>query len=386
MSNTLASKYDYIVAGSGAAGLSLLVHMISSGRFSHKKILLIDKASKDKNDRTWCLWEEKPGPFESIVYKQWKDLSFFAHTGQNVTQNISPYTYKLIRGIDFYNFCLSLIRNQQNIAIVQGNVEECGNDREGAYVLLDGKKLHADYVFNSILWEPIASGKNTYLLQQHFKGWFVRTRKAVFNAGVPVLMDFRVNQLHGTTFVYTMPFSETDALVEYTIFSSELLTDEEYETALRSYCSEYLKLGESDFEILSKEKGAIPMTNFKFPARDGNVMNIGTAGGQTRGSTGYTFSFIQKHSEQLVKFLSGNGSANLNNSKANFYDSILLNVLQKNHLPGHVVFDCLFLKNNMKDIFKFLDNESNIAEDLKIISSLPIMPFTKAAIQYLSGK
>ena len=54
------NRFDYIVAGAGAAGLSLIVHMIESGAFSNKKILLIERHPKTKNDRTWCFWEEQP--------------------------------------------------------------------------------------------------------------------------------------------------------------------------------------------------------------------------------------------------------------------------------------------------------------------------------------
>jgi lycopene beta-cyclase len=61
-------RYDYIIAGAGAAGLSLLTRMIACGKFSDKKILIIDKAAKTVNDRTWCFWEKEQGFFEDIVY------------------------------------------------------------------------------------------------------------------------------------------------------------------------------------------------------------------------------------------------------------------------------------------------------------------------------
>ena len=56
-----STQYDYIIAGAGCAGLSLAVHMIHSGKFSDKKILIVDKDDKQKNDRTWCFWEKEPG-------------------------------------------------------------------------------------------------------------------------------------------------------------------------------------------------------------------------------------------------------------------------------------------------------------------------------------
>src|SRR5688572_10355218 len=94
--------FDYIITGAGCAGLSLLVRLIQSGNFANKKILLVDKEDKNKNDRTWCFWEKEIGFFESIVYKRWEKLWF--HSDFLSRQlSLAPYTYKLIRGIDFYN-------------------------------------------------------------------------------------------------------------------------------------------------------------------------------------------------------------------------------------------------------------------------------------------
>ena len=53
-----------LFSGAGCASLSLLMRMIRSGKFTDKKILLIDKEQKNKNDRTWCFWETQNGFFE----------------------------------------------------------------------------------------------------------------------------------------------------------------------------------------------------------------------------------------------------------------------------------------------------------------------------------
>ena len=58
--------YDYIILGRGCAGLSLIMHILSSSHLSNKRILLIEKEVKNKNDRTWCFWEKGNGFFENI--------------------------------------------------------------------------------------------------------------------------------------------------------------------------------------------------------------------------------------------------------------------------------------------------------------------------------
>src|SRR6188474_524620 len=97
------------------------MRMIRSGRFADKKILLIDKEPKNKNDRTWCFWETQPGFFEDIVYRKWDTISFLSDDFSAKT-NISPYHYKMIRGIDFYKFRFDEIRKHGNVEVIYGEV------------------------------------------------------------------------------------------------------------------------------------------------------------------------------------------------------------------------------------------------------------------------
>src|SRR5688500_13885450 len=106
------NRYDYIIAGAGAAGLSLLTHMINSGNFADKKILLVDRTPKNQNDRTWCFWEKDNGLFESIVFRRWSNMWFHGDDGSSKLHDILPYQYKMIRGIDFYKHCFKLAECQ----------------------------------------------------------------------------------------------------------------------------------------------------------------------------------------------------------------------------------------------------------------------------------
>ena len=114
--------YDFIFCGAGCASLSLLMRMIRSGKFTGKKILLIDKETKNKNDRTWCYWETQPGFFEDIVYHRWDVISFIG--GESSSTNcIAPYQYKMIRGLDFYNYCFKEIKSNPDIEILTGTIK-----------------------------------------------------------------------------------------------------------------------------------------------------------------------------------------------------------------------------------------------------------------------
>jgi lycopene beta-cyclase len=116
------------------------------------------------------------------------------------------------------------------------------------------------------------------------------------------------------------------------------------------------------------------------------VYNIGTRGGRTKASTGYTFSFIQKHSENIVQALiTQKKLIDINDAskRFKFYDRVLLQALINGKPGGKEIFSRLFEQNKADSIFKFLDNESSIAEELAIIKTLQTVPFLKAALQQM---
>lgn len=380
----LSSSYDYIIAGAGCAGLSLAVHGALSGCFKDKKVLLIDKEAKNTNDRTWCFWEKEEGLFQPIVKKTWSQLQFHS-SSFSTSLHIAPYQYKLIRGIDFYTYCRQLLQPYSNITFHTAGVDRIFSQKGETGIEAEGKRISAQYLFNSILFEKPRLKKEEHWLLQHFKGWFIQTDQPFFDAAIGTLMDFRTDQQHGATFFYLLPFSGTEALVEYTLFSPHLLPEEAYDHALERYIKEKLRI--ESYHILEKEFGIIPMTNYPFPSTTNNIIHIGTAGGQTKGSSGYTFRFIQKHSAAIVQSLCQHGhpfAVEKASQRFRFYDTVLLEVLKSKRMEGAAVFTHLFKKNKPRQVLKFLDNETSLAEEVGLISTLPVLPFTRAAIKQLT--
>ncbi|MBW0178876.1 lycopene cyclase family protein [Sediminibacterium sp.] len=381
---TIHSHYHYIISGSGCAGLSLLMRMMREPFFDDKKILVVDKAPKITNDRTWCFWEQGDGLFESLVYRQWTEVDFYS-THFSAGLPLLPYRYKMIRGIDFYRHIQELAKEKTNIHFLYEPVMTTGTKDDIAFVELASGTYTAKYVFNSILFQQPKLHTGEYMLLQHFKGWVIETEMPVFNPGKATFMDFRVSQEEGTTFMYVLPLSATSALVEYTLFTAKLLSQEKYTTALKSYLEKYL--GIAKFKIEHEEFGIIPMTNHVFPSIEGRVIYMGIAGGQAKGSSGYAFQFIQKKTAAIVANLIKSRfpaqQINLKERKFRFYDSVLLNVLHYRKLNGDQVFASIFKKNPPARVLRFLDNETGLWEDLQIMNSVPTGVFLKAAMQEL---
>jgi lycopene beta-cyclase len=377
----LKNHYDYIIAGGGAAGLSLVIYMMEANLLHNKEVLIIDKDVKQSNDRTWSFWEKENGIFEGIVYKKWDNLKVCSPKIDK-TETIAPYTYKMIRGIDFYNFCLQKIKTSTSVEMVTASIQSITTHNQTVTVVANQKEYTATYCFSSILLQaPQLSNKQHYLLQ-HFKGQIIETEQPVFDATTATYMDFRVPQTHGTTFGYVLPFTPNKALVEYTLFTKEVLTDAQYDNGLQNYIKDFLHIDK--YTVLETEKGIIPMTDFSFKKTDGNIIYIGTAGGDTRGSTGYTFGYIQKNCKAIVAALVQNKNPttikNTMSKNAKFYDSVLLTVLAKEYVPGQKIFERIFKKVKFKKVLSFLDDDNNFANDIQIIWSQPKWPFAKAAL------
>ena len=353
--------------------------MVQQETLQAKRILLVDEAAKIHNDRTWCFWEKSDGLFETIVHKQWDCLWFHSEEFSKAL-SIAPYRYKMIRGIDFYRYCLDTLKAYPNVTFLQGKVESAFSTHTTG-IVVNGNEYTAQYIFNSIPPQKPALGKKDIWLLQHFRGWLIETDKNVFTPAEATLMDFRVSQKRGTTFCYVLPLTATKALVEYTLFTSTLLQPEEYDEEVKAYIRQYLQLEE--YRVTESEFGIIPMTNYSFSKGKNNIINIGTAGGQTKGSSGYTFYFIQQHSQKIVAQLVRGKHPQVDTSpkRFHFYDSVLLEVLRQNHLEGAAIFTQLFKRNRPQPVLAFLNNASSLPTEARIISTLPTLPFLKAAIR-----
>ncbi len=379
--------FDYIISGGGASGLSLVYHLLQSP-LRDKKILLIDKTIKDQNDRTWCFWESEPGPFEAIVYKSWQHLSFY--TDQVIRHSfIAPFTYKMIRGIDFYQFMDKTIANTPNITRVQEQVESITNAKDQVQVKTMGNTYTASWCFNSILFHPIDKSRVNYL-DQHFKGWVIKTKQPQFEPEKATLMDFRLPQMGETRFFYVLPFDRHRALIELAIFSNDIWTPEAYDAAIEKYLDQHLNIYRNEFEIEETEFGIIPMTDFPFRQAEGRIIHIGTAGGHTKASTGYTFWRMQKFLQQMVQSMVDQKHPNLTPyptfSRFQLYDSVLLHILEKDLLPADQLFGTLFRRNQMSDVLKFLNESTFFLEELKIMKVLPILTFAKVMLVEMARK
>ena len=373
------SSFDYIIIGAGAAGLLLADALGRDPFFASKSILILDKDSKTKNDRTWCFWEKGNGKFDSIVHKKW-DKVHVAGKKLRLSTSIEPYSYKMIRGIDFYNQYIPKVKAYKNITWKQDCVTCIQENENDVHVTTESGSYQGKTIFTSILdRDSMHQQKKFPVLQQHFFGWFINTEKPVFDSGKATFMDFSVAQKGNTRFMYVLPLTEDKALVEYTLFSENLLKKEAYEEAIREYIR--VNFDNIPYDIMETEFGSIPMTCYPFHEHNSpNILHIGVAGGWTKPSTGFTFYNTSKQIVTLVNYLKQKKPVDqfYRKSRFRFYDLLLLDILHRHNHLGRSIFESMFKKRKASLILKFLGNETSFREDLKIISACPKLPFLKA--------
>jgi lycopene beta-cyclase len=372
--------YDFVIAGGGAAGLSLAYHLARSP-LGQRSILIIDRDTKNLNDHTWCFWIEGPLLFDEIVYRTWNQIEFSGDDFHKIF-DLAAYQYRMIRGIDFYRFTRAALQARPNVEFLQGSVERVEEAGGSARVMVNGRGYSADWVFDSLFspGEFKPDPTQYHYLKQHFKGWEIEASQPVFNPQAATWFDFRTPQLNSMRFIYILPFSENRALVEYTLFSTDLLADGEYKKGLRDYLADVLKL--TEYRILEEENGIIPMTDQPFPRRTGQrIMNIGTKGGRVKPSTGYAFLRIQRDSAAMVQSLLQNGhpfDIPQIPKRYNLFDTAMLQVMFRHGDLMKPIFTRLFKRNPIRRIFRFLDEAGSWGENIRFLATLPPAPFVKA--------
>ena len=379
MNKISSTIYDYAIIGAGAAGMHLAHAMLAEEWFADKRILIIEKESKEVDDRTWSFWEKGKGTWDSILTKSWTK-GFFYGNAEEIPLQLDPYQYKMLRSIDFYQLGKKAIMEAPSMQWQLDTVESVKKD--GATIAIKGlqNSYQAKQIFDSRITKEFTKGRKEYIsLLQHFKGWIIETKQPVFDPDSFVMMDYRIKKDSATSFTYVLPTSPTCAMVEFTLFDQELLTSSDYDIYLKKYITEILKI--NDYEIIHEEIGTIPMTNFPFhKSSEEGILKIGTAGSWVKPSSGYAFKNIEKLAKQVVDNLKNNRPPNtkLLSRQFRFYDTLYLDVLATENELGESIFTDMYRNNSIQQIFKFLDEETSLLENFRIFYSFRFAPFLKA--------
>tara|TARA_A100000164_G_scaffold159414_1_gene141326 strand:- start:11 stop:1075 length:1065 start_codon:yes stop_codon:yes gene_type:complete len=349
-------EFDYIIIGGGCAGLSLAYELEIYEKLKDKTLAIIEPRSEYKRDKTWSFWKVIPHNFEDCVIKSWEN--FTVNSPNKVKYLECKKTpYQSIDSGTFYQKILKRLQKNKNIFFFK-NINEIST-------------------LNSVVFNSVSNQKdNNNNLWQHFCGIEVETDKDFFDDEIFNLMDFACEQRNRVHFFYTLPFSKRKALIETTWISeinNEKLKD--YDQQIDDYLANHLNI--RNCKVNYKETGAIPLFRAN-NLKKSKEINIGTAGGMTRLSTGYTFLNIQEQSKYIRENIERITDVKLFKikKKYEFLDKIFLKVLKNNPAQMGQIFYKLF-NGSPSGVINFLSNKSSFKEDLGIISKMPKWIFLK---------
>ena len=359
-----------------------MLGLLNDPERQEESILIIDPDEKQQNDRTWCYWEVGPGRYDEITYKQWSRGRFISKN-KAIELDMEDYQYKMIRGIDFYNYARKKVAEANNVQWLQAKVAKVD---ENNIVVLDDVSYKAAYVYDSRITDDFSNDKTAITLAQHFLGWVIRSEEPVFDADSFTMMDFRENKPENCSFTYILPFDKHTALVEFTFFSDDLLKKDEYISLLKNYLDKVLGI---TYEILEEESGVIPMTNYPFEnGNSKNYIKIGTGGGWVKPSTGYSFRNSQRYVEKILDNLRKHQSParNLISRRHRLLDTVFIKVLRDDNASGEKLFETMYNGLPTRTVFRFLDEQSSLFEDFRIMLLYPNISFIRSFFSAVKAK
>ncbi len=376
-----APPYDLLVAGAGLAGFAALQALERVG-LGDLRVLLVDEVARRGDDRTWCYWETRPGPFEALVAHRWEALDLHGPDGSGRRLRVAPYSYKLIRGGDFFDAMDAWAGGRPGLERRTAKVVDVRTEGDRAVAEVDGERVEASWAFDATA-VPRDVPTGYHRLWQHFLGWEVVTDDVAFDPGVATFMDFRVPQDDGTCFVYVLPTAPDRALVEFTVFSATTWPLAAYEAHLRAYLRDVRGL--TRYRVARTELGLIPMTDRPFPATRGpRVLTLGTAGGRTKASTGYTFTRVVRHADELARAWASGGapaSRPAGRGRHGWMDAVLLRALATGRQDGAAFFTRLFERNDPRRVLAFLDEDTTWREELALMASVDVPLFWRVGAE-----
>jgi lycopene beta-cyclase len=348
------------IIGDGCSALSLAAR---ANFLPHHQITIITPSDAPKvKDHIWGFWRINGlETAESIAKHKW--LKWLIKTPQgNVVLTSEEHCYYALRRRDWETYCRDQALKHGVIFCDQDDVKPCSTAQ-----IIDSRP-------------PKVSSTQMF---QYFIGWEIQAKTDVFDPTTAILMDFCCDQSRGIHFMYILPFSKKEALIESTMYTQNREPDTFFESQIQNYL--YSNYGIDEFKISKKESGAIPLG--WIPKNTMGFTGLGSNGGAIRPSSGYAFTFIQKQISTMISSTNSKNTSPGDSLKVEsphksidlWMDEVFVTVLR--NWPN--VADSLFLRLAQAlsgdEFALFLSGNISWRLRTKVIVCMPKWLFVKAA-------
>ncbi|HZV20071.1 MAG TPA: lycopene beta-cyclase CrtY [Hyphomicrobiales bacterium] len=282
-------SFDVIIAGGGLAGTLLACRLRQ--RRPDLRLLLIESGCRLGGNHTWSFHDTDIAP----PAREWI-APFITHRWECQQVRFPKYRRTMRLG---YNSVTSDTLHEAASKLLEGCISyETRIAALEPFVarVENGEALHASCVIDARGEKGL---EGLILGFQKFLGIAVRLRQP-HGQSYPIIMDATVAQRDGYRFVYTLPFTGDEILIEDTYYSA---TPDLDTALLRNLCQEYAEeRGWAVAEIVKEESGILPVVL----AGDGNsllkgqVPRLGVRGGFFHHTTSYSFPFAVRCADAVA--------------------------------------------------------------------------------------
>lgn len=380
---------DVAIVGGGLAGLSLACHLLSQGFAG--RLLVLEGRKSYVHDRFWCSWSAPDHPFRECVTATWRQWRV-GHGGAERIQASDGQPYQCIPSGLLYAEAARRIKAAAN-AELRLDCQVVAVDDHGDHAevsLADGTRVRAAMAFDSRLPSPHPRGAAAPDVPevdwvQDFLGWRVRTERPVFDPQTVTLMQF-ASRRDDVRFVYVLPFSATEALVEATAFAPGAVAEADHATALRAHMGDLSRGG--DYVVVDQERGCVPMSTRRAPTvRPGaRVVPIGTAAGMVKASTGYSFEAVQRWSAAVAsELVAGRALSHhpARSFRSSCMDRMFLAFMRRHPERMPSLFLRLFERVPAEAMVRFLSDRASLRDVTNVVMAMPVLPMLVEAARSL---
>lgn len=267
-----------VIVGGGLSGS--LAALALAKRRPKTELLLIEQGETFGGNHTWSFFDSDIRPHWRWVFEDVPAARWPAHEVHfpKRSRTIS-IGYNSIRSAELDRTMRSVLRPQQYR--LNARIEAV----TPSSVTLDGEAIAADAVVDA---RGPAAMPGLDLGWQKFVGRYYNFSRP-HGLSRPVIMDATVEQIDGYRFIYQLPVSPTEMLIEDTYYSATPVLDPE---ALRDRLDRFAnKFGGGSAEVLEEESGVLPVVlggDFESLWRGATVPQLGLRGGFFHPTTSYS--------------------------------------------------------------------------------------------------
>jgi lycopene beta-cyclase len=372
-----SNEWDIVIVGGGLGGLALAVELAQPAS-SHLRVLLLEKRTQYKRDRTWSYWATQAHRYIPLERKRWHQWG--VHFGERHVQQQSNLAYCTIDADKFYDFAQAQIAAAPNVELRLGaSVKEIIDASQPHVLLEDGTQVAAAWVMDARPDEKSIA----HSLYQHFLGWEVHAETDCFDSDAVELMDFQPAS-SGLHFFYVLPYSRRSALVETTWISSGAHLPD-YKAELEAYLRK--RFGIARYQSVYQEQGKLSLQTQMQKHSAQRVIPLGRGSGTLRPSTGFAFLETVADAQRIARCFARTSIESVSivpyrRNQVNLWmDKVFFEAMTSNWQGAPDYFMALFEGVEPESLIAFLSGHPTFAQRLTVAMQLPKLHFLRAGMR-----